>query len=174
MSAHIPPESARTPLTENQKNEIGTILKQDGVKFDPKDLDNMAALKKLLHSQGRDDEFMKVMKVVKGFSSEGMTQSTPKSSIDAATGKKINMAFEKAFGKEHATQHMQDFKKYLEQERPAGTPAPTGAALATQMEQYLSKQHVPQVEAKALSTEAIQGDSEGGMGTISSGGAETE
>jgi|GEM_PF-4022971 len=172
MSAQIPPESARTPLTDIQKKEIGAILQKDGVKFDPKDLTNMSTLQKLLQSQGREDEFAKVMKVIKGFSDESAFSS--KSQLPAGTAKKMGLALEKALGKEAASAQMDSFQKYLQQAYPLGTPLPTGMALAKQLEQHLVKQHVPQVEARAISTEAVQGESEGGYGNISSGGAETE
>ncbi|MCH9610287.1 MAG: hypothetical protein S4CHLAM81_13420 [Chlamydiales bacterium] len=177
MSANIPPQR-HVNLSPSQQKELGQKLDELGVHIDPKELKTMSMdqLQKKLIQAGKPEAFEKVKIVMKSFSQEGAVQSTPAmlKSMPPKLVEKLEKAFIQQFGKDEGPAKFQEFVKSLQQSHPDGN-VPTGPALAKEMEAFLVKHHVQPVDAKAMVSEVmIHGESEGGLGSISSGGAETE
>lgn len=175
MSANIPPQGS-VKLTPQQQEEVGKQLDAMGVHIDPKELKTMTMdqLQKKLIQAGKPEAFEKVKLVMRTISKDGI-QTLPKGfdKFPPKIQKGLENLFLDKFGPKEGPVKLRDFVNQLLQQTH-GTDVPTGPALRKKIEEFLVKQHVPQVEAQNLAENVIQGESEGGLGSISSGGAETE
>lgn len=175
MSANFPPRHS-VNLTPRQQAALQKELDAYGVHIDPKELKTMTMdqLKKRLLKAGKPEAFNAIEKMMRSMSGDksSFVQSTGKIKLPPGVDKKLMQLFQKKFPKE-ATMKMQGLLAQLTKAFPDGE-VPSPAALRKEIQSYLEKQHIPQSEAKSLAENVVQGEAEGGYGSSSSGGAETE